>query len=211
MKFEELLQIVGDEPVFESMLLLAGSVNPADVRRQLSRWVQMGRIVQLRRGLYALAAPFQKRRPHPFTAANQMVRGSYVSCQSALSYYGVIPEFSAAITSVTLQRPAKWQTALGRFVFQRIKANLFYGYNLTELGQNQQAFLATPEKALLDLIHLQPGGDSPAYLRELRLQKIDDFKMDEVFRLAESTRSPKLIRAARQIGKFLNENEGYNL
>ena len=51
MKFTDPLTIVGDEPVFEAGLLLASDVHPADVRRQLSRWVRAGRLCQLRRGL----------------------------------------------------------------------------------------------------------------------------------------------------------------
>ena len=73
MRFEDLLGVVGDEPVFEPGLLLAGDVDSADVRRQLSRWTRAGRLYQLRRGLYALAPPYQKVRPHPFLVANRMV------------------------------------------------------------------------------------------------------------------------------------------
>lgn len=91
MKFEQLLAAVGDEPVFETGLLLAGEVDPSDVRRQLSRWVASGRLFQLRRGLYALAPPFQKVLPHPFLVANRLVGGSYVSLQSALAHHGLIP------------------------------------------------------------------------------------------------------------------------
>ena len=90
MKFGDLLDIVGAEPVFETGLLLVGNVDPADVRRQLSRWTQTGKLYQLRRGLYALAPPFQKVKPHPFVIANRLVRSSYVSCQSALAYYHLI-------------------------------------------------------------------------------------------------------------------------
>ena len=82
MKFDRLLEIVSKEPVFETGLLLAGDVAPADVRRQLSRWTASGRLYQLRRGLYALAPLYQKVKPHPFLIANRMVRGSYVSLQS---------------------------------------------------------------------------------------------------------------------------------
>jgi hypothetical protein len=66
MKFSDLLRIVGDEPLFETGLLLAGDEDPRNVRRQLSRWVENGRLIQLRRGLYTLAAPFRKAKPHPF-------------------------------------------------------------------------------------------------------------------------------------------------
>ena len=47
---------------------------------------------------------------------------------------------------------------------------LFFGYDRLEVSPGQQAFVAWPEKALLDLVYLQPGGDSPGYLQELRLQ-----------------------------------------
>ena len=80
-KFEALLGLVGEEPVFESALLLAGAIDPDDVRRQLSRWTTSGRLLQLRRGVYALAPPYAKLRPHPFAVANRMVRASYVSLQ----------------------------------------------------------------------------------------------------------------------------------
>ena len=196
MEFARLIEIVGHEPVFETGLLLAGEVNPANVHRQLSRWTKAGRLYQLRRGLYALAPPFQKVKPHPFFVANRMVRGSYVSCQSALAHYGLIPEHVPVVTSVTTGRPARWETPLGVYQFRHIKTELLRGYQLTDLGGGQKAFVATPEKALLDLIYLQPGGDAPDYLRELRLQNLDCLNLDELRRQADLAHSPKLRRAA---------------
>src|SRR3954466_2221215 len=99
MKFEELLEIVADDPLFETGVLLAGDVDPANVHRQLSRWVRAGRLHQLRRGLYAVAPPFQKVRPHPFLIANRLVPGSYVSLQSVLANSSLIPESVPVTTS----------------------------------------------------------------------------------------------------------------
>jgi predicted transcriptional regulator of viral defense system len=202
MEFTQLLDIVGDEPVFETSLLLAGDVSPADVRRQLSRWTRTGRIYQLRRGLYALAPPFQKVRPHPFLIANRMVRGSYVSLQSALAYYGLIPEHAPAVTSVTTARPARWETPLGVYEFRHLKTNLLHGYRLIELGGGQRAFVARPEKALLDLVYLQPGGDTPEYLSELRLQNLDRLDVAELRCLADLSKRGKLRRAAAIIAEL---------
>jgi predicted transcriptional regulator of viral defense system len=196
MEFTRLIEIVDDEPVFETDLLLAGDVNSANVRRQLSRWVKARRLYQLRRGLYALAPPFQRVRPHPFVIANRMVRGSHVSCQSALAHYGLIPEYVPVVTSVTMARPAQWETPLGVYEFRHIKTELLYGYRRTDLGGGQQAFVATLEKALLDLVYLQPGGDAPEYLRELRLQNLERLDLDELHHQAELAGSPKLRRAA---------------
>ena len=118
MEFTEVLDIVGDEPVFETGLLLAGDVEPADVRRQLSRWTSAGRLFQLRRGVYALAPPHQKVKPHPFVIANALVRGSYVSRQAALAHYGTIPDLTPVTTSVTTARPGRWETPLGLYDFR---------------------------------------------------------------------------------------------
>lgn len=195
MEFANLIKIAGDEPAFETSLLLAGEVDPADVRRQLSRWTKAKRLYQLRRGLYTLAPPFQKVKPHPFVIANLMVRGSYVSCQSALAHYGLIPEYVPVITSVTAGRPARWETPLGNFEFRHLKINLLRGYRLIDVGEGQKAFVALPEKALLDLIHLQPEADSPEYLRELRLQNLERLNLGELRRLATLMDKPKLQRA----------------
>ena len=199
MKFQDLLDVVGDEPVFETGLLLAGGVQPGDVQRQLTRWVDAGRLHQLRRGLYAFAPPFQKVVAHPFLLANRLVRGSYVSLHSALAHYGLIPEHVPLTTSVTAGRPGVWDTPLGRYEFRHLRSGLLSGYRRTLVADRQEAFLATPEKALLDLIYLVPGAESPAYLQELRLQHLDRLDPAELRRQAEAARKPKLLRAAERI------------
>jgi predicted transcriptional regulator of viral defense system len=199
MKFNELIQIVGEEPVFETGFLLAGDVDPNLVRKQLSLWTRAGKLHQLRRGVYALAAPYQKSKPHPFLVANRLVRGSYVSCQSALAYYDMIPEYVPTIISVTTQRPGHWETDLGSFEFRHVKPELFYGYRVSDIGNGQTALVATPEKALLDLIYLHPGGDAPAYLHELRLQNLEQLDADTLQRYVDEAQSQKLRRAASGI------------
>ena len=210
MDFQRLQEIVGKEPVFETGLLLAGKVNSADVRRQISRLTASGRIIQLRRGLYALAPPFQKGKPHPFLVANRIVRASYVSRQSALAYHGLIPEHVPVVTSVTTSRPGRWENPLGVFEYRHIKPDFFYGYRMLELGEEQTALVATAEKALLDLLYLQPGSDSHQYLKELRLQNLERLDLGELSRLAVKSGRPKLRRAARLVENMaLGEAEEY--
>jgi predicted transcriptional regulator of viral defense system len=212
MEFAELVEVVGDEPVFETGLLLVGHVSPVDVQRQLSRWHAAGRIYQLRRGVYALAPPFQKTKPHPFTVANHLAHGSYVSCQSALAYYNLIPEYAPITTSVTTGRAGQWDTPLGSYTYRRIQLKLLQGYRLVEVGNGQSAFVATPEKALFDQIYLQHGGDAPDYLRELRLQNLDRLNLDQLDQLAERIGSPKLRRAAGHVRRLAqSEADAYEV
>jgi predicted transcriptional regulator of viral defense system len=196
MRFNELLAIVGDAPVFETGLLLAGDVDPSHVRRQLSRWTAKGRLYQLRRGVYTLAPPYQKVKPHPFVLANTLVRPSYVSLQAALAYYGLIPDVTPVTTSVTTGRPGQWETALGHFTFRHLKTEWFRGYHRIDLAGGQQAFVAVPEKALLDLVYLESGGDRPEYLESLRLQALEQLDLDRLAALADESGSPRLGRAA---------------
>ena len=209
MRFRELAEIVADEPVFETGLLLAGAVDPADLRRQLSRWTRSGRIRQLRRGLYTLAPPWEKRPPHPFLVANRLVRGSYVSGLAALAFVQAIPEYVAEVTSVTPGRPHLRHTPYGRCSFRHLKPGLLFGYRHVELGDGQRAFVAEPEKALLDLVHLHPGGDDAAYLRELRLD-FDRLRLQRLESFAATGATPKLARAVGRIRRIAGEAAGYD-
>ena len=82
------------------------------------------------------------------------------------------------VTSVTSGRPGRWETVLGVYEFRHAKIGWLHGYRQLDLGAGQRAFVATPEKALLDLIYLQPGGDDLAYLTELRLQSLERLDLD---------------------------------
>jgi predicted transcriptional regulator of viral defense system len=211
MKWENLLEIVGDEAAFSSSLLLSGNASISQVRLQLSRWVKAGRLIQLRRGLYAMAPAWRKTEPHPFLVANKLQRGSYVSLQSAMAYHGVIPEYVPVVTSVGPGRPETLRNPLGSFQFRHLVAGMLFGYTQTEIAPRQFAFVASAEKALLDLVYLTPGADSPDYLRELRLQNAGAINMLLLRELAERSGRPKLIRAAREVEELLSGEEGESL
>ena len=211
MKWQSLLALVGDEPVFSSALLLSGKVSAPQVRLQLSRWVKDDRLIQLRRGLYALAPVWRKVDPHPFLIANRLQRGSYVSAQSALAFYGMIPEHVPVVTSVGPGRPETVRNPLGAFQFNHLAKPLFFGYSQVEVAPKQLAFVASAEKALLDLIHLTAGADSEKYLRQLRLQNPEALNIAAMAELAKRSNKPKLIRASRLVGPLLEEESGESL
>ena len=195
MRWQQLQQIVQDQPLFETSLFLTGGVTRHQAQRQLSDWARAGKVVQLRRGVYAL--PNQN--PHPFVVANRLVPGSYVSLQMALAYYHLIPEHVAVVTNVTTQRPGSYENKFGRFTYRHIHPSLFYGLEYRLLAAGEYAYVAAPEKALLDLIHLRPQGDSAAYIESLRLQNLEILDIDRLHRFAERAGKPKWQRAARVI------------
>jgi hypothetical protein len=189
MKWEELMNTLQGDSVFRTGRLLAGRSSPAHVRRQISRWVKSERLLKLRRGVYALAGPYARsERPHPFAVANALRKASYVSLQSALAHYGMIPEHVPVTTSVTTGRPEELQTPLGRFTFRHVGVPLFFGFTDMQIARAQRAVVATPEK-----------------VRELRLEFVPAFDMTRFDGVVERARSAKVGRAARTVRLLHNE------
>ncbi|MGB4594138.1 MAG: hypothetical protein WBI63_10260 [Coriobacteriia bacterium] len=186
MKWTELLDATGAEPIFETGLLLVGDVDRADVLRQLSRWTSAGKLLQLRRGLYAFAGADARARraAEPFEVANRLVPGSYVSLSSVLAAAGLIPEYVPVTTSVTTGRPGRFITPLGAFVYRHVKPAMFWGYEAHDVSRGVRAYVAPPEKALVDVLYLEPDSSNPAYLEELRIQNLDGLRLDTLEMMA---------------------------
>jgi len=81
-----------------------------------------------------------------------MYNPSYVSLESALSHYGLIPEGVFMVTSVTTRNTANHGTSLGTFNYKHIKNNLFFGYKLIQ-KQDLTYKIAEQEKAILDFLY----------------------------------------------------------
>ena len=79
---------------------------------------------------------------------------AYVSLQSALFHHGLIEQIPSVIYAVTLARPRRLRTPLCTISFHRMPPELFRGF---ELSPRSDAKIATPEKALFDLLYLAPG------------------------------------------------------
>jgi len=203
-KWHDFLTVLEGASLFDASALLAGPDSPAEVRRQLSRWVASGRLIQLRRGLYALAPPFARASPSLLAIASRLRRPSYVSLQSALSFHGAIPESVTAVTSVTTGRPGRFETALGHFLYRCVGTHLFWGYREVDVGEGDRAFVALPEKALLDLFYLTPGPIREPFVRELRLAP-DALEPRRLREFAERAAKPKLLKAATLAGRFLEQ------
>jgi predicted transcriptional regulator of viral defense system len=134
--------------------------------------LKSGDIISLKSGLYVLSELYRK----PLVmehAANMLYGPSYVSLDYALSYYGLIPEHAYQITSVTSSRKKEYQTALGTFLYRKVKAAYYsIGYTIKE-KDDIRYLIATPEKAICDKLYLAPlqkSADDLAKYLELDLR-----------------------------------------
>lgn len=141
---------------------------PGFDRNNFVRWVKKGLIIRLRQGYYT----FPEYREKPDFAlyfANRIYRPSYISLHTALSFYGMIPELVVQINSVTTLKPASFTNPVADYSYRSIKTDLMFGYLNKALPDGRAILIASPEKALLDLLYLYPQYQSQTDMLDLRL------------------------------------------
>ena len=136
-----------------------------------------GKIIRLKKGLYVLDPKVSHVALSTELIANQLYTPSYVSMQTALRYYGLIPEAVYTTQSMTLKHTRRFDTPVGRFEYQRVAREAF-PIGITSINKQSYAFLmATPEKALCDLIAHSPKLYL-RYLKDVETYLEDDLRMD---------------------------------
>lgn len=140
---------------------LADAIGGSDARRYalVNRALKDGTLIRLKRGAYLLAQSSHADTPHPFAVAQALLPGSYVSFETALSYHGWIPEAVYVTASVTPGRKTlEFETpVMGRFSYHPLaiqKYHFLVGVQRLKFGA-LTAFVATPLRALMDLIALR--------------------------------------------------------
>ena len=195
MTFDAFVSSVAGLPFIDlaAVVQLAGEPRTT-VQTQLHRWRKAGKIVSLRRGMYALAQRYRHVPINPAELANQLYRPSYLSREWALGYYGMIPEQVVTYTSVTTRVPRRFENGCGTFEYRHIKQTAFFGYRAVEL-QGRKVLLADPAKALLDLWHLARGPWTVDRMAEMRFHNWDVVDPAVLLQYARRFESPRLLGA----------------
>ena len=148
----ERLQNIGVIPINKNILYSLYS----DLKRpdeKVSELEQKGLIIRVKRDLYVVSKKVHNQEISSELVANHLYGPSYISLESALSYYGLIPEGVYSIYSVCIKLHKRYQTPLGRFEYIKVPEKYFPIGIHQEIINNSYSFLiATPEKALCDKI-----------------------------------------------------------
>lgn len=139
----------------------------------LSYNVKKGAIVRLKAGLFALS----KNMPSEYVIANRLYFPSYISLDTALSYYNLIPETVYAITSITTKPTREFERGERLFTYKRIKKEAYTGYVLESI-HGDKVYIATPEKAVADFMYFVYLGKRE-YNNRFELGKIDFKRLEE--------------------------------
>jgi predicted transcriptional regulator of viral defense system len=182
MKFTELKQNLRDLPVFTVNDILLDY--PGFRRATLYEWESKGLVTKLRNNKYI----FSDFIPHDkdfYFLSNEIYEPSYVSLETALNHYSIIPEAVQTVTAVSTNKTREFDTPVGTFSYSSLAERLFFGYK-TLTWDSGSALISYPEKVVLDYLYLNPSADSLEDFESLRwnreilreiiiLEQLDDF------------------------------------
>lgn len=144
-----------DNTPFTLDVLAAIYPNCKQITDKARRLEQEGRIIRLKRGLYVRSAD-DGASPDTRLMANHIYGPSYVSCLSALRHYGLVPERLFETESMCTKRSRSFDTHFGRFSYHSC-SNPYFAIGISMQNEGSVQFLmASPEKALCDLMTVTP-------------------------------------------------------
>jgi len=194
----------------EAILASAGKANQP-MRNQINRWKNKGLLIQVKKGIYILNENDRRVSPSRFFFANQIIWPSYVSLESALGYYGIIPEAVKDVTSVTSRKTAYFKNAIGRFIYQHIKPQAFKGYRSFKDEARLDVFIAEPEKALVDFLYLNLNKFKESakgiFKDHYRFQNTETLSRNKILFFARVFKNKRLNALAREFCGFIEDEK----
>ncbi len=156
------------------MRCLQGYSKPRD---RVTKWLKAGVIIRVKKGLYVFGEKYRRGPICLSSLANLIYGPSYISKEYALSLYGLIPERVELVTSMTTQKTKTFSTPVGNFAYTHLNvAKYIPGIYLKEIDEAHVCLIASPEKALADLIATQK---SIASQPELKEHLLENLRIDE--------------------------------
>ena len=168
-------------------------------------------VIRLKRGLYVCSPEVTGIALSTELIANHLYTPSYLSMSSALRYYGLIPEAIYTTQSMTLKHSRDFDTPVGRFEYTHISKDAF-SVGLASIRKDGYAFvMATPEKALCDLVanstgvNLRYPKEAALYLEEDIRMELSDFRQMDFAVFEEYIKVGKKADSIRTLLKLLEQ------
>ena len=164
MRFNEFAELAKKLPVVS--LADIRNIIPGLRQETLSRWSRSGKIIIVAPGYYVLPDETAEE-TDLFAIAGRLYTPSFVSLESALSFYGLIPETVLSVTSVCTRKTRRINSPLCTFIYRSIQPEYFFGYE-AKTGRKQRFLMASPERAVVDMLYFRRDINSAADMLELR-------------------------------------------
>ncbi len=153
MRFQEFRKKMLNIPIF--CLNDIRKIVPSFHQPQLMDWLNRGYVSPFA-GEYYVFPENDLDETFLFVAANRLYEPSYISLESTLAYYHVIPETVLGVTSVSSRKTKQFESDWGMFSYRSVKPLYMFGYKVVESAGRWKFAIARPEKAVLDYLYLNP-------------------------------------------------------
>ena len=182
-------------PEFDYQALLACLKSYSQPRRKINQLLKSGDIVRVKKGIYVFGPALQKSPASTLKLANLVYGPSYVSYETALAFYGLIPESVPCVISSTPIRKKIFETPMGAFLYEKISFAQFEGqFQILDHGMSGTILVATREKALVEKMWRQRK-NLPESSQEMEAYLFDDLRLDEdLFRKLRPSRIKELYQ-----------------
>jgi predicted transcriptional regulator of viral defense system len=152
---ENALAAFGNVVTFAQLATVIPISEPAGKRQFVARLVQIGWLLRIKNGVYQISdlSTLGTLTLSRYAVAHILVPESYVSFENALQYHGLHDQLMQVVTSVSLRQHADAEAGGLRYRFVKTKTTFFFGF-VQENLDGQPAQIATPEKAMIDLVQL---------------------------------------------------------
>ena len=168
-------------------------------RRRLSEWQKKGYIKKIVKGYY-LFSEANIDESMLSAIANKIYKPSYISFETAMSHYRLIPESIYVITSASTRRTYLFETPMARFSYRTIKPALFFGYSMLP-GNIKMAFM---EKAILDYFYINPSIRTADDFSALRINKEEMLSRLKKERLTDYVLRFNQKRLSKRVEHFIS-------
>lgn len=174
-----LTNLISLYPEVDYQALMTQMPEQSHPRRKLKEMQRKGQLLRLKKGFYVLTKSFIGKDYSPQIVANLLYGPSYISLESALSFYGLIPERVERFTNVTSQKNKTFETPIGDFTYRHLHRSLYpLGVTIKKTMDDRFFLIATPEKALLDILTLNFKNLDRPRARDIPRVLEDDLRID---------------------------------
>lgn len=144
---------------------------------KINRLVKEGYLISLKRGLYLVTNKISGKMPNLSLLANHIYSPSYVSLHYALRYYGLIPEYVHLVMSVTTNHSRQFTNTIGHFSYYQVSP-IYFSIGICSVEtEGTNSIMATPEKALCDLIQFSKNVPSRSMVGMMQFLE-EDLRFD---------------------------------
>jgi len=178
-EMSSILRLPGTVVSVHDVQLLGANPSPSTLYRRLNYRVGKGELYQVRRGLYAKDKHYDR-----LELGSKIFTPAYISFETVLAAAGLIQQYYASV-SVASYKNKRLICDDTEFHFRRLKPAILL--NVNGLERRAAYFIATPERAYLDILYLKKDYDFT------NLATLDWKKVAELLPLYDNKRMTRVV------------------